>query len=87
MWISLTLVVLAAVIVLLGLLLLKKGKAEIHPMGKGMALGGMVGALVGIALVEFWSFEYPVPFILWMLGMAGGQLAGWLLERNAARRP
>jgi hypothetical protein len=38
--------------------------------------------LIGIALVEFWGYEYPVPAILWMLGMAGGQLIGWLYNKK-----
>jgi uncharacterized membrane protein YfcA len=40
------------------------------------AIGGLLGALTGIVLVEFAGFEYPFPFILFMLGMAAGQIAG-----------
>lgn len=78
MWILITIGIAAVVIILLGLFVIGKGKVRIHPMEKGMALGGIVGVLIGIALVEFWGYEYPLPAILWMLGMAGGQLIGWL---------
>ena len=82
MWILITIGILAVLVILLGLYVLRKEKTKIHPMEKGMALGGIAGVLIGIALVEFWGYEYPVPVILWMLGMAGGQLIGWLYSRK-----
>ncbi len=82
MWILVTVGILAVIVILLGIFLVRKEKKEMHPMEKGMALGGIVGVLIGIALVEFWGYEYPVPVVLWMLGMAGGQLIGWLYERK-----
>jgi len=42
----------------------------------GMAAGALVGSLVGIALVEFFGYDYPSPFILMFLGMAAGQVIG-----------
>ena len=47
-----------------------------------MAIGGIVGIVVGIVLVELFGYEYPLPIILWFLGMAGGQLTGWLYKRK-----
>jgi hypothetical protein len=82
MWILITVGILAVLVILFGLFVMGKGKKKIHPMEKGMALGGIVGVLIGIALVEFWGYEYPVPVILWMLGMAGGQLIGWLYNKK-----
>jgi hypothetical protein len=84
MWILISIVIIAVLVVLLGLYVLRKGKAKMHPMQKGMALGGIAGVLIGIALVELWGYEYPVPFILWMLGMAGGQLIGWFYSRKSS---
>ncbi len=81
MWILMTVGILAVLVILAGLYIRRQGKT-IHPMEKGMALGGIAGMLIGIALVEFWGYEYPVPFILWMLGMAGGQLIGRLYSRK-----
>jgi hypothetical protein len=77
MWILITIGILA---VLLVLFVLRKEKT--HPMDRWMALGGLAGMLIGIGLVELYGFEYPVPFILWMLGMAGGQLIGWFYKRK-----
>ena len=82
MWTLITIGILAVLVLLAGLYFLRKGKTKMHPMQKGMALGGIAGMLIGIALVEFWGYEYPVPFILWLLGMAGGQLIGWLYRRK-----
>jgi hypothetical protein len=82
MWILITVGILAVIVVLLGVFLTRKEKTKMHPMEKGMAWGGIAGMLFGIALVEVWGYEYPVPFILWMLGMAGGQLIGWLYREK-----
>ena len=81
MWILITIGIIALLFVL-AMFFLRKRMAAMRPMDKGMAFGGIAGMLIGIALVEFWGFDYPVPFILWMLGMAGGQLAGWLLSKK-----
>ena len=47
----------------------------------GMGIGGISGAVIGIMLVEFADYTYPLPAILWMLGMAAGQLGGILYSR------
>jgi len=82
MWTLISVVVLGILIILAGLYFMRKGEKKMHPMETGMAVGGIIGVLIGIALVEFWGYEYPVPFIFWMLGMAGGQLIGWLKNRK-----
>lgn len=47
----------------------------------GMAIGGITGVVIGIMLVEFAGYSYPFPVILWMLGMAAGQLGGILYDK------
>lgn len=47
----------------------------------GMGIGGTLGAVIGIVLVEFGGYSYPLPAILWMVGMAAGQLVGILYGR------
>jgi hypothetical protein len=47
----------------------------------GMAIGGIIGVVIGIMLVEFAGYSYPFPVILWMLGMAAGQVGGILYNR------
>ena len=47
----------------------------------GMVIGGITGAVIGIMLVEFAGYEYPLPVISWMLGMAAGQVGGILYSR------
>lgn len=47
----------------------------------GMGIGGITGAVLGIMLVEFADYSYPLPVILWMLGMAAGQLGGIIYSR------
>lgn len=74
--------ILAVIVILFGIFVMRKGKMRTHPMQTGMAFGGIVGMLIGIALVEFWGYEYPIPFILWMLGMAGGQFISWLYSKK-----
>lgn len=78
MWILILVAVLLVVLALVMYFMRRK----LRPMDISMALGGAVGALAGIALVELWGYEYPVPFILWMLGMAAGQLVAWFSTRN-----
>lgn len=81
MWILVTIGIIALLLIL-AMFFMRKRIAAMQPKDKGMAFGGIAGMLIGIALVEFWGYEYPVPFILWMLGMAGGQLMGWLLSKK-----
>lgn len=59
----------------------KKGK-RVRPMQTAPAVGAVVGALVGIALVEFAGWEYPSPFILLLLGMAAGHLVSYFYQRS-----
>lgn len=47
----------------------------------GMAVGGIIGAVTGIALVEFAGYSYPLPAVLWMVGMAAGQVGGILYSK------
>jgi len=47
----------------------------------GMAVGGTVGIIIGILLVEFAGYSYPLPFVLWFGGMAIGQLSGVLYNK------
>jgi len=86
MWV---LIAIGVIIVILGLVVIiamRKGKTPLEPMSVGMAAGGIVGVVVGIALVELAGFEYPVPAITWMLGMAAGQVIGFLYRRGKQRR-
>jgi hypothetical protein len=41
--------------------------------------------VVGILLVEFAGFEYPFPVILWLLGMAAGQIVGLVYKKKAKK--
>ena len=85
-WIILVVVL---ILVIAGLFLLRKSlrKAEseeakgIARWSIGMAIGGITGAVIGIMLVEFAGYTYPLPAILWMLGMAAGSLGGILFSR------
>ncbi len=79
MWIAVVAIIIAILAIIASLKF--RGKM-MQPMDKGMVYGGIAGMLAGIALVEFYGFEYPVPFILWMLGMAGGQLIGWFMGKK-----
>ena len=82
MWIFITIGILAVILGLIGILVMRKGRQKLDPMPVGMAIGGIVGMVAGITLVEVWEYEYPLPFILWLLGMAVGQIAGWLYKRK-----
>jgi hypothetical protein len=82
MWILIMIGIIAVLIVLLGIYVIGRGKQRLNPMQAGMTVGGIAGMVIGIALVELWGYEYPLPFILWLLGMAGGQLSGWLYKRK-----
>jgi hypothetical protein len=82
MWLLVLIGVLAVFTVFLGIFVMRKGRQKLDPMQSGMAVGGIVGMIVGILLVEFWGYEYPLPFVLWLLGMAGGQLIGWFYKRK-----
>ncbi|MBU7015575.1 MAG: hypothetical protein HXS52_01380 [Theionarchaea archaeon] len=46
-----------------------------------MGVGGAIGAVIGILLVELADYSYPLPAILWMMGMAAGQVGGILYSR------
>lgn len=78
--------IILAIVILLALIFVfiyRKGqKKMLKPMEKGSAIGGIIGMLAGIALVEFWGYDYPVPFILFLLGMAAGQVIGYLYQRR-----
>jgi hypothetical protein len=82
MWILISVGVLLVISGLLGLYVTRKEKKKMDPMQKGLAIGGIAGAITGIALVEFFGQSYPLPFVLWLLGMAIGQLAGWLYKKK-----
>lgn len=47
----------------------------------GMGVGGVAGAIIGILLVEFGGYSYPLPVVSWMLGMAAGQVGGILYSK------
>ncbi|MFC2175231.1 hypothetical protein ACFLQ2_05225 [archaeon] len=81
MWILIAVLVLLA-LTLAGFYLFRNKSTKLHPMETGMAVGGIVGMLVGIGMVEFAGFDYPVPWITWMLGMAGGQLIAHLWKKK-----
>jgi len=78
--------VILAIVILIALVFvfvyLRKKKKALRPMDKGGAIGGIVGVIAGIALVEFWGYDYPLPFILFLLGMAAGQAVGYLYQRR-----
>jgi lipoprotein signal peptidase len=82
-WILIAILVL--IVVLFGVFLFwKKNKvAEARQLRflLGGAIGGIVGSVVGIALVEFAGYSYPLPAILFFLGMAAGQLIGLLYQK------
>jgi hypothetical protein len=82
LWILIIIGILAVLIVFFGIYVMRKGKQKLEPIQSGMAIGGIIGMLVGIALVEFLGYEYPLPFVLWLIGMAGGQVAGWFYKRK-----
>jgi heme A synthase len=48
----------------------------------GMTAGGIAGIVIGIMLVEFAGYEYPLPVVLWFFGMAAGQIGGVLYNRH-----
>jgi hypothetical protein len=57
---------------------------EANPLGKqfiGMGVGGVAGAIIGILLVEYGGYSYPLPAVSWMIGMAAGQVGGILYSR------
>jgi hypothetical protein len=51
----------------------------------GMTTGGIAGIVIGIMLVEFAGYSYPFPFVLWLVGMAAGQVGGILYNRYKKR--
>ncbi len=58
-------------------------KAKRHPYTQyGMAIGMILGSLIGIGLVEFAGYSYPMPFILMFFGWAIGSMAGVLYEHQ-----
>jgi hypothetical protein len=72
----------SVLIVFLGIYVLRRERQRLDPIQAGMAVVGILGIMDGIALVELWGYEYPLPFVLWLLGMAGGQLTGWFFKRK-----
>ncbi len=77
--------IILAVVILLALVFVfvyRKKQKKMNPMEKGSAIGGIIGVLIGIALVEFWGYDYPLPFILFLLGMAAGNAIGYLYQRG-----
>jgi hypothetical protein len=80
-WILIAILVL--LLVVFGVFLLYRKKIEAGEVEQpryllGGAIGGIIGSFVGIALVEFAGYSYPLPFIFIFLGMAAGQLVGYL---------
>lgn len=47
----------------------------------GTIVGGIAGVIIGILLVEFAGYEYPLPVVFWFGGMAIGQLSGILYNK------
>ncbi len=82
MWILIAIGILAVILGIVGIIAMKRGRRPLDPMPVGMAAGGIVGVAVGIGLVELAGFEYPFPFITWMLGMAAGQIVGLLWKKG-----
>ena len=82
MWILIVVGILVVVIGLIGIYAMKRGKTPLEPMSAGMVAGGIVGVVAGILLVEFAGFEYPFPVILWLLGMAAGQIIGFIYKKT-----
>ncbi len=82
MWILIAIGILAVIIGLVGIYAMRRGKTPLEPMSAGMVAGGIIGVVVGILLVEFAGFEYPFPFILWLLGMAAGQIIGLIYKKT-----
>ena len=82
MWILIAVGILVIILGIVALYAMKKGNTHLDPMSVGMAAGGIVGAVIGILLVEFAGFEYPFPAILWMLGMAAGQIIGLIYKKK-----
>lgn len=82
MWVLIAIGILIVILGLVAIVAMRKGKTPLEPMSVGMAAGGIVGVVVGIAMVELAGFEYPFPFITWMLGMAAGQVIGFLYKKR-----
>jgi len=84
-WIIIAILVL--ILVVFGIFLYwkknKAGEAKQPRYLLGGAIGGIIGSVVGIALVEFAGYSYPLPVILFFLGMAAGQLAGYLYQKRS----
>ena len=78
--------ILVLILVVFGVFLYrKKNKASEAKQPRyllGGAIGGVIGSVVGIALVEFAGYSYPLPISLFFLGMAAGQLAGYLYQKR-----
>ena len=82
MWILIAVGILAVIVGLVGIYAMRSGKAPLDPMSTGMMIGGIVGVVVGILMVEFAGFEYPLPLIFWFLGMATGQIIGIIYKKT-----
>ncbi|MBU7040850.1 MAG: hypothetical protein HXS45_08565 [Theionarchaea archaeon] len=86
MWIVLILVIVLLIAGVITFWIDRKNKQseETRERGKwsiGMGLGGAFGAVIGILLVEYGGYSYPLPVILWMMGMAAGQVVGIVYSR------
>ena len=82
MWILIAIGILAVIIGLIAIYVMRRGKTPLEPMSTGMVAGGVIGVVVGILLVEFAGFDYPIPIILWFLGMAAGQIIGLIYKKT-----
>jgi hypothetical protein len=78
--------ILVSILVVFGIFLYwkknKAGEAKQPRYLLGGAIGGIIGSVVGIVLVEFAGYSYPLPAILFFLGIAAGQLAGYLYQKR-----
>ncbi len=87
MWIILVAVLL---LVIAGLFLFWKNRDKVKSeeagwvvwWSIGMTIGGITGIVVGILLVEFAGYSYPLPFVLWLAGIVTGQVGGVLYSRH-----
>jgi uncharacterized membrane protein YfcA len=82
MWILIAIGILVVFLGLIGIYVMRRDKAPLEPVSVGMAAGGIIGVVIGILLVEFAGFEYSFAAILWMGGMAAGQIIGLIYKKR-----